>query len=236
VNGATPANEKIVAGGKHIADSLPEAVSPGDVNIYGKVNPQNGKAIKEVWVDTVIVVDSVIELPVAPEGDGPIRTFALASDPSLPGKNTNAYRFNLQDAAPKGLNETTKRHPHRIIRGKINMKSDAVDKLETSFLPLADRAAGHYGVCPVDKGHLRGDWPALIEFFEKQVFGRVAGAPHGGWISQFDSFELAEVLLRRVVERSGGHQGMRGIVAIPPLSPVGGMKRWDPRSSRVIAG
>ena len=235
IDGANLANEKIVAGGKHIGDSLPEVVVPGDVIVYGKVTPANGKNIKEVWVDTVIVVDSIVELPVE-EGEGAARAFALAKDASLPAKNTDAYRFNLSDATPKGLRETTKRHPHRVIRGKFSQKADAVDKLETSFVPLADRAAGLYGVCPVDKGHLRGDWPALIEFFEKQVFGRVAGAPHGGWIAQFDTFELAEVLLRKVVERSGGHQGLRGVVAIPPLTPASGMKRWDPRSSRVIAG
>ena len=117
----------------------------------------------------------------------------------------------------------------------LGMKRE-FDKLETSFVPLADRAAGVYRVCPVDRGHLREDWPALMEFFEKQVFGKTAGAPKGGWIAQFDSFALAEALLRKVVERSGGHQGLRGTVAIPPLTPTEGMKRWDVRSSRVIAG
>ena len=65
---------------------------------------------------------------------------------------------------------------------------------------------------------------------------KVKGIPRGGWIAQFESFALAETLLQAVVKRSGGHQGMRGTVAIPPLTPVGGTKRWNPRTSRVFPG
>jgi hypothetical protein len=241
LDGANLATEKVVADGKHIADSLPETVEPGDVIIYGKVTPHNGKNIKEVWVDTVLVVDSVSELPVAEESTPDpkgvaIYTFALASDKKLPGPGTMAHRYSLSDTLPKGLHETTKRHPHRIIHGRVSDKINAVDKLETSFVPLADRAAGQFGVCPVDKGHMRDDWGPLLDFFEKQVFGKTAGAPHGGWISQFDSFALAETLLKRVVERSGGHQRLRGTVGVPPFTPAAGMKRWDARSARIVPG
>ena len=65
---------------------------------------------------------------------------------------------------------------------------------------------------------------------------RSKGIPRGGWIAEFASFALAEALLAAVVKRSGGHQGMRGTVAIPPLSPVGGTKRWNPRTARVFPG
>jgi hypothetical protein len=235
MDGANLANEKVMGGGKVIADSLPETVVPGDVIIYGKTNPQGGKGIKEVWVDTVMVVDSVATLPVA-EGEKPPFTFALANDPELPAKGTSAWRYNLSDAETKGVHETTNRNPHRIIKGRISKDDDAVEKLTTSFVPLADRTGGVCRVLNVDKGHLGADWAKLLEFFADGVFAKVKGIPRGGWIAQFESFALAESLLQAVVKRSGGHQGMRGTVAIPPLSPVGGTKRWNPRTSRVWPG
>jgi hypothetical protein len=235
LDGANAANEKVMGGGKVIADSLPDIVSPGDLLIYGKTTPPSGKAIKEVWVDTVLVVDEVTELPTAEAEKAPY-PFALGNDASLPGPGTNAYRYSLQDTQPKGLHETTNRKPHRIIRGRVSESGDAVEKLETSFVPLADRTGGVCRVLAVDKGHLGNDWPALLEFFEKGVYAKIKGIPRGGWIAQFDSFALAEALLAAVVKRSGGHQGMRGTVAIPPLTPVGGSKRWNPRSSRVFPG
>lgn len=235
LDGTNPANEKVMGAGKIIADSLVDTVSPGDVIIYGKTNPNGGKGIKEVWVDTVMVVDSIAALPVA-EAEKPPYTFALASDPSLPGKGTGAYRYSLQDAEAKGLHETTNRNPHRILRGRVSKEEDAVEKLETSFVPLADRTGGVCRVLAVDKGHMGAAWGPLLEFFEQGVFAKLKGVPRGGWIAEFSSFALAEALLAAVVKRSGGHQGMRGTVAIPPLSPVGGQKRWNPRTSRVFPG
>ncbi len=235
LDGASPANEKVVAGGKIIADSLPDTVVPGDVIIYGKTNPLGGKNIKEIWVDTVLVVDEIATLPVA-EAEKPPYTFALASDGTLPTKGTNAWRYSLSDAEAKGMHETTNRNPHRIIKGRISEAGDAVEKLETSYLPLADRTGGVCRVLAVDKGHLGADWAKLLEFFASGVFAKVKGIPRGGWIAQFESFALAESLLQAVVKRSGGHQGMRGTVAIPPLTPVGGTKRWNPRTSRVFPG
>ena len=234
VDGANAGNEKVAGDKVHVADSLPEAVSPGDVIIYGKTTPLNGKNIKEVWVDTVIVVDEVIELPVEAAEKAP---FAFSSPSSLLKPGTDGYRFNLSDAEPNGgTHPTTNRSPHRIIRGKISDDEDAVDKLETSFVPLADRTGGFCRVCAVDKGHLGNDWAALLSFFEQRVFGRIGAAPKGGWIAEFDTFALAEALLRAVVKRSGGHQNMRGTVAIPPLTPASGMKRWEPKTTRLING
>lgn len=210
MDGANLANEKVVAGGKVIADSLAETVAPGDVIIYGKTNPQGGKGIKEVWVDTVLVVDSIATLPVA-EAEKPPYTFALASDPSLPAKGTNAWRYNLSDAETKGLHETTNRNPHRIIKGRISHDDDAVEKLTTSFVPLADRTGGVCRVLAVDRGHLGADWAKLLEFFEQGVFAKVKGIPRGGWIAELD-FGLAESLLAAVVKRSGGHQDRKSVV------------------------
>jgi hypothetical protein len=235
MDGANLANEKVMCAGKVIADSLADTVVAGDVIIYGKTNPQGGKAIKEVWVDTVMVVDSIATLPVA-EAEKPPYTFALGSDPSLPAKGTNAWRYNLSDAEAKGMHETTNRNPHRIIKGAVSHDDDAVEKLTTSFVPLADRTGGVCRVLNVDKGHLGAEWAKLLDFFADGVFAKVKGIPRGGWIAQFESFALAESLLQAVVKRSGGHQGMRGTVAIPPLGPVGGTKRWNPRTSRVWPG
>ena len=235
LDGANLANEKVMGAGKVIADSLAETVNPGDVIIYGKTNPNGGKNIKEVWVDTVMVVDSISTLPVA-EAEKPPYTFSLASDPALPAKGTSAYRYSLQDAETKGVHETTNRNPHRIIRGRVSSDENAVEKLETSFVPLADRTGGVCRVLSVDKGHMGAAWGPLLEFFEQGVFAKVKGIPRGGWIAEFASFALAEALLAAVVKRSGGHQGMRGTVAIPPLSPVGGTKRWNPRTARVFPG
>lgn len=233
LDGSNAVNEKVVSGTGHIADSLAETVEQGDVIIYGKTTPPSGKAIKDVWVDTVLVVESVEVLPVA-EGEKAPFTFALTNGESLPGKGTLAYRYNLSDAAAKGVHETTNRNPHKIIRGRVSTKDDAVDKLDTSFVPLADRTGGVCRTLAVDKGHLGADWAALLAFFEQRVYGRLGGLPRGGWISQFDSFDVAESLLRAVVKRSGGHQGMRGTVAIPPLTPVSAAKRWNPRTARVV--
>lgn len=234
IDGSNPANEKVVASGKIIADSLVDTVAPGDVIIYGKTNPPGGKNIKEVWVDTVLVVDEVATLPVA-EAEAAPYTFALASDGSLPTKGTNAWRYGLSDAEPKAVHETTNRNPHRIIKGRISEAGNAVERLETSFVPLADRTGGVCRVLAVDKGHLGAEWPKLLEFIESGVFAKVKGIPRGGWIAQFESFALAETLLAAVVKRSGGHQGMRGTVAIPPLTPTS-TKRWNPRTSRVFPG
>jgi len=237
IDGVNAGNEKVAGDKVHVADSLPEAVSPGDVIIYGKTTPLNGKNIKEVWVDTVIVVDEVIELPVDAAEKAPYAFSGSAAFPEgLPKKGTDAFRFNLSDAEPGAGHPTTNRSPHRIIRGRISDDSDAVDKLETSFVPLADRTGGSCRVCAIDKGHLGNDWAPLLAFFEQRVFGRIGAAPKGGWIAEFPTFALAESLLRAVVKRSGGHQGMRGTVAIPPLTPASGMKRWEPKTSRLING
>ena len=235
LDGANAANEKVVASGKIIADSLVDTVAPGDVIIYGKTTPLGGKNIKEIWVDSVLVVDEVATLPVAEAEKAPY-TFALGTDSSLPTKGTNAWRYSLSDAETKGMHETTNRNPHRIIKGRISEAGDAVEKLETSYVPLSDRTGGVCRVLAVDKGHLGADWAKLLEFFESGVFAKVKGIPRGGWIAEFASFELAETLLQAVVKRSGGHQGMRGTVAIPPLTPVAGPKRWNPRTSRVFPG
>jgi hypothetical protein len=234
LDGANPANEKVICGGKIIADSLVDTVVPGDVIIYGKTNPQGGKGIKEVWIDTVLVVDAISELPVA--GDKAPYPFALGEDATLPGPGTNAHRYSLGDATAKGTHETTNRSPHRILRGRLSESASAVETLETSFVPLADRTGGVCRVLNVDRGHLGTQWAPLLEFFASGVFAKVKGIPRGGWIAQFESFALAEALLTAVVKRSGGHQGMRGTVAIPPLTPAGGTKRWNPRTSRVFPG
>jgi hypothetical protein len=234
IDGTNLANEKVVGGGKHIAESLPETVSEGDVIIFGKTTPPSGKAIEEIWVDTVIVVDAVFELATSEEAKGPW-PFPVESALKIAGKGTDGYRFNLSDGeAPKGIHATTSRNPHRIIRGKISNKPKAVAALDTSFLPLADRTGGICRICAVDRGHLGADWAPLITFFQQQVYAKIKGIPRGGWIAEFDTFALAEALLAAVVKRSGGHQNLRGTVAIPPLVPVAATKRWDPKSARVI--
>ncbi len=234
VDGTTPANEKVVGGGKPIADSLPETVAPGDVIIFGKTTPPSGKAIEQVWVDTVLVVDSVLELPPSDQAEGPW-PFPTEAARQIADRGTDGHRFNLSDAeGPRGLHPTTKRNPHRIIIGRTSSKPRAVAALETSFVPLADRTGGICRVCAVDKGHLGADWAPLITFFQEQVYARIKGIPRGGWIAEFGSFAVAEALLTAIVKRSGGHQNLRGTVAIPPLVPAAGTKRWDPKSARVI--
>jgi hypothetical protein len=234
IDGTNLANEKVVGGGKHIADSLPETVAEGDVIIFGKTTPPSGKAIEEIWVDTVLVVDSVVELATSEEAKGPW-PFPVESALKIAAKGTDGYRFNLSDAeGPKGMHQTTSRNPHRIIRGRVSNKPKAVAALETSFLPLADRTGGICRICAVDRGHLGSDWAPLLVFFQQQVYAKIKGIPRGGWIAQFDTFSLAEALLAAIVKRSGGHQNLRGTVAIPPLAPVAATKRWDPKSARVI--
>jgi hypothetical protein len=235
IDGTKPEGERVVSGGKHIANSLPEAVSKGDVIVYGKTIPPSGKAIDEIWVDTVLVVDSVVELPASEEEKGPW-PFPVAAAASFAKPGTDAYRFSLSDAEPKGMHATTGRNPHRIIIGAVEPSAEAVAELRTSFVPLADRRAGVSRVCAVDRGHLRDEWPALIAFFQQQVYLKMKGVPAGGSIAEFESFALAEALLAAIVRRSGGEQrrDLRGVVALPPLRPLDPAKRWDPRTKRVI--
>lgn len=240
IDGANLANERVVVGSAHGAACLAEAVAPDDVIIYGKSEPASraslvGGKLERVWVDTVIVVDSVIEASLGPPQDGSKeRPFDFASDASFPASTTDAHRFNLSDGKPTGMHATTGRDPHRIIRGKISHDADAVAALATSFVPLADRTDGIHHVCAVDRGHLGAQWAGLVHFFEHRVFGAQRGTPRGGWIAQFDSFAVAQALIAGVVKRSGGHQGMRGTVAIPPLALTGTVRRWNPLTHRVV--
>ena len=80
-------------------------------------------------------------LPVA-EADKPPYTFALASDPSLPGKGTSAYRYSLQDAETKGVHETTNRNPHRIIRGRIHSDNQSKGQAAGPEFRSKSRSAG----------------------------------------------------------------------------------------------
>jgi len=235
IDGANLGSEKVVGGGKHIADSLPETVAPGDIIIFGKTTPPSGKAIEEIWVDTVLVVDSVVELPAAEEAKGPWPFPAAAAAEMVAKKGTDGYRFNLSDGeGPKGHHQTTLRNPHRIIVGRTSNKPKAVAALETSFVPLADRTGGICRICAVDRGHLGADWAPLLVFFQTQVYAKIKGIPRGGWIAEFSTFGLAEALLAAIVKRSGGHQNLRGTVAVPPLASIGATKRWDPKTTRVI--
>lgn len=240
IDGANIANERVVVGSDAQATaSLAEAVAPGDVILYGKSEPASrvslvGGKLRRVWIDTVLVVDEVVEAPLGPAPEGKTeRPFDFASNEAFPKKGTDAYRFNLSDGEPKGMHPTTARDPHRIIKGKTSHEADALATLATSFVPLADRIDGIHHVCAVDKGHLGAQWAGVVQFFEERVFGAQWGTPRGGWIAQFDSFAVAEALVAAVVKRSGLHQGMRGTVAIPPLAPTSA-RRWDPRAKKVV--
>ena len=101
-------------------------------------------------------------------------------------------------------------------------------------MSLADRTGGICRICAVDRGHLGADWAPLLVFFQTQVYAKIKGIPRGGWIAEFSTFGLAEVLLAAIVKRSGGHQNLRGTVAVPPLASIGATKRWDPKTTRVI--
>jgi hypothetical protein len=233
IDGSNPASEKVVAAGKIIADCLLDVVEKGDIVIFGKTTPPSGKAIEQVWVDTVLVVDSVVALPASEEEKGPW-PFPVVDAEVVAPKGSDGFRFNLADGEkPKGTRTTTQRNPHRILCGQTSTDPRAVAALETSFVPLADRTGGICRVCAVDRGHLGADWAPLITFFQQQVYAKVKGIPRGGWIAQFESFALAEALLTAIVKRSGGHQNLRGTVAIPPLSPVSTKQRWDTKSARV---
>jgi hypothetical protein len=228
----------VVGNGQFVADSLPDAVEEGDVIVYGKTTPPSGRALTSVWVDTVLVVADKMVLPTR-AGAGKKRPFDLdTARGTLPERDSDAYRFNLSDAESTGMHATTLRDPHRLIRGAVDTAAGSLAELRTSFVPLADRPADGAGhtVCGVDRAHVGETWAAMLAFFEASVFARVPGSgrPNGGWIAEFPSFDLAQALLEAVIKRSGIHQGLRGTVAVPPLTPLGTQERWDPRTHRVL--
>jgi hypothetical protein len=218
---------------------LPQVVSADDVIVYGKFNPRGGDGpTTSIWVDTVIVVDEVLRvttkqphLPQPCNGRGrcKARPFALAQpwahqreplrsvDP-----NSDAYVYCLSDAAPSGLHCCTRLKDYRIIVGRSEPTPDALVGLRTSFVPIADSAPATVTDVQFDPS----SWSSLSNFLDSRVRRGKAG-PHGGWIAEFPSFDLAAALCGAVIDAAGE-------VAIPPLHVTRPCARWDPITGRRI--
>jgi hypothetical protein len=216
---------------------LPQAVTTGDVIVYGNhFSPPGTSSIERIWIDAVIVVEYVPCWPTCAKALGyscrstscPKRHFVL-SDPrafaaSITGQRgaTDAYRFNISDAELSGTHCCTDVCDYKVILGRVVRAARAADQLETSFCTLAvPEPDGNWwpafvGVDDVDPTI----WTRWVEFLQRDVQCPVSD----GWIAEFPTFDLAESLVRAVMQRSGG------AVALPPLTPSVPLSRWDPRS------
>ncbi len=159
-------------------------------------------------------------------------TFAASLTGATDGKDTDAYRFNLVDAEPGGRHCCTDLADYRVIVGRVEASSEALQHVVTSFVPLADRATGPEGWQPVAVGKddftSSSDWAALRGFLDGVVRPGVRGPPqfmNKGAIASFPDLPLALSLCRAIASVSGRHQGRPGTVAIPPLEPTGATRR-----------
>jgi hypothetical protein len=227
-----------VVGTKQILSHL---VRPGDMVIFGKYDPP-GRALRteSIWVDTVLVVDRWVRWPTSqrlqPCGANcrenkwtlaSPRTLAATIAGTTDGAATDGYRFNLVDAEPGGRHCCTDLADYRVIVGRVEASSEALQQVVTSFVPLADRAIGPEGWQPVAVGKKdftsSSEWAALCGFLDGVVRRGVGGPPqfmNKGAIAAFPDLRLALSLCRSIVNVSGRHQDRSGTVAIPPLAPV----------------
>lgn len=232
-----PADNRV----RGLGATLPNVVKSGDVIVYGKYRRAKAKDIDRIWVDTVLVVERVIPWPTSKRAPGACaskmckgRKFVLDSPAQFarglcgtPG--SDAYKFNFSDAEPQGTHCCTNEEAYKVILGSVAPYPRAAAQLLTSFCTLAELDdEGDWW--PAFIGPQDADaatWAALTAFLESLV---ATPAPHGGWISEFPSFELARKLVAAIIARSGTSQGKPGTVALPPLTPVGELMRWDPVS------
>lgn len=231
---------------------LSHVVGEGDVVFYGKFEPRGGPGPTDlVWVDTVLVVSSVISWLGGPKYPGALcknaecrgrKKFALSSPSRFAerlsgvaagtGAASTAYRFNLSDAEPAGMHCCNSLADYKVIVGASKASSEALADLQTSFVTLAERVGRV--VRPASVTHRDVPrWTELVRFLDRDVRRQGAG-PRGGWIAQFPDFDLARELSASLVASSGSTQGCPGTVAVPPLEPLH-VTLLDPRG-RAAAG
>ena len=222
---------------------LPDVVEAGDAIFYGNIDPvgQPNRS-RRLWVDTVLVVERVERWPTSPRANqapcpsgvckelgrvrSPPEEFARAVWGE--GESGNVLDLNLQDGGPNGTHCCTNLCEAGVILGTVTAAPGAGQTLQTSFVTLATR----------DKGN--DWWPSYVTREDLPLFvwnvleAHIDGAK--GSILELPGWDLAKRLARAIVEMSGrplkdgGRIGEEGRVAIPPLTPVEPMTRWDPRT------
>ncbi|MGK3965002.1 hypothetical protein WMF38_12565 [Sorangium sp. So ce118] len=239
---------------------LSHSISEGDVIVFGKYEPGDEHGPTErVWVDTVLVVAQ--RPPQWPTSQrtvgGPCnshrhqgkpacgqkkwalkdpRGFAARITGAPDGAQTDAYRYNLSDAERGGMHCCTNLDEYRVIVGARSNESEALDPLSTSFVSLAQRSPDGRSWWPawVTGDHFEPEaWEAIRRFVDEQVRPPPRGYELSGTIAQFDSFDTAMHLCRKIVQVSGSDQGRPGTVAVPPLTPLT-LKRHDPRTATTM--
>jgi len=221
--------------------TLPNVAASGDVIVYGKFRRTREKKIDRIWVDTVLVVERVVPWHTSARAPGACTSkmckgqkFVLDSPAQFaqglcgaPG--SDACKFNLSDAEPQGTHCCTVENAYKMILGSVAPYRRAAAQLATSFCTLAELDdEGDWWPAFIETQDLDAPtWAALTTFLETLV---AKPAPRGGWISEFPSLELARKLVAAIIARSGTSQGKPGTVALPPLTPVGELMRWDPVS------
>jgi hypothetical protein len=215
---------------------LPNCLSEGDVIFYGKFVPAGKQGpTQNVWVDTVIVVQRVVQWPTDLRSFGTHcnnlgackhKKFHRRSPNSFAhilstncNSNCDAYRYNLADAEPNGMHCCTSLDDYRVIIGTVEPTSSALRFLATSFVPIisADKPVS-VGACNMSTD----DWDALSTFVDEKM--RPNPGPYGSWIAELPTFNLAGALAASLVRASAN-----GEVAVPPLRPNNFVRRHDPR-------
>jgi hypothetical protein len=244
INGVKPSDNAVRGRGK----PLSHVVRAGDVIFYGKFEPRGGPGPTElVWIDTVLVVASVVPWVGGPRYAGSecknpackkAKKFVLSSPtmfaeklaglPAGGGRASAAYGFNLSDAERSGMHCCNSLADYKVIVGACTATNEALANLETSFVTLADQENGLTRPASVRTADVMR-WRELAEFLDRDVRLGRAG-PRGGWIAEFPDFSMAEELARALVTASGASQGKTGAVSVPPLHPLG-VTRFDPRDA-----
>lgn len=221
---------------RHTARSLSASVHSGDLIFYSKFEPPSGPGpTTRVWIDTVLVVDRVVQWPTLrrPRGErcsnplckrheftlrDPAGFAALLTGESN-GAESDAYRYNLRDAESDGFHCCTPLTDYGVIVGVADGKAASLTALTTSFAPLAASSSeGELEPVSVGATDLGDDWAKVAQFFDS-VVRAVGRGPHGSWIAEFPERDLADVLCQAIVAASALN-GQQGIVALLPVFPT----------------
>lgn len=201
---------------------LSEAVVPGDTVIYGHLHTRVCKPIA-LWVDTVMVVSSIVSLPLGPQMPGQRKwphaldhTYAQAvlDDPGASMADlvtTGLWTFNLQDAQAGRAHGYSRLNPHRVMLADSRVPSpEDLRSRKASFVPLLE--AGRMSLTKLTEVREPNLW-RMLEALVVTV-PRLCG-------SMKPPVQLPLPLGEAIYDasiRQSGYGGLHtGCVAIPPL-------------------
>lgn len=202
---------------------LSEAVVPGDTVIYGHLRTRARKPIA-LWVDTVMVVSSIVSLPLGPQVPGQRKwphalddTYAQAvlDDPaaSMPDLvATGLWTFNLQDAQAGQAHGYSKVNPHRVLLAGSRVPSpDDLRSRKASFVPLLE--ADRMGLTQLTEAREPNLW-RMLEALVVTVPRLCRSMKPPVQLPQL----LGELIYDASIRQSGYGGLHTGCVAVPPLA------------------